>query len=202
MPDKAPPSVAENLEPLLRTEKDKVTIDEIVARVEQREGLAPVVTLLTLPVLIPLPPGVSMVLALPLLFAAPQMMIGRRDLWLPKGLACQAIDRERLQKGVERVLPWIERLERVVKPRLTFLTGHAGAAAAGAVCTVMAMVLVLPLPFANLFPALTVLLFSLGLTRRDGLAVIAGCLAMAVAVTGLVWGLHGARLGLHHLIGG
>ncbi|HEY4030369.1 MAG TPA: exopolysaccharide biosynthesis protein [Caulobacteraceae bacterium] len=201
MPDKPASSVADNLKPLLETQKDKVSVGEIVARVEQGDGLAPVVTLLTLPVLMPLPPGVSMVLALPLLFAAPQMMIGRKDLWLPKPLACQAIDRDKLQAGVKKVMPWVERVERVVKPRLGFLTGRLGAVVAGAVCTVMAVVLVLPLPFANLFPALTVLLFSLGLTRRDGLAVIVGCVAMAIAVTAIVWGLHGARLGIHGLFG-
>ncbi len=62
----------------------------------------------------------------------------------------------------------------------------------------MAVVLVLPLPFANLFPALTVLVVSLGLTRRDGLAVIIGLMLLAAAVTGVVWGLHGARLGWNH----
>jgi hypothetical protein len=194
MTDKAPPSVVDNLEPLLNTDKAEVTVDEIVARVERREGLAPVVSVLVLPVLVPLPPGLSMVLALPLLFAAPQMMIGRKDLWLPRALACRTIDRDKLQKGVEKILPGLKRLETVVKPRLTFLTGHVGAVVAGAVCTLMAVVLVLPLPFANLFPALTVLLFSLGLTRRDGLAVIAGCLLLAVAVSAIIWGLHGARL--------
>ena len=201
MPEKPAPSVAENLQPLLETRKDKVSVDEIVARVERGQGLAPVVTLLTLPVLMPMPPGVSMVLALPLLFAAPQMMIGRKDLWLPRPLACQAIDRDRLQKGVKKVMPWVERVERVVKPRLSFLTGHIGAVVAGAVCTLMAVVLVLPLPFANLFPALTVLAVSLGLTRRDGLAVIVGCAVLAIAVTAIVWGLHGARLGAHSLFG-
>jgi len=202
MTDTCSPSIVHNLEPLLCAGKDKVSVDEIVERMERRQGLAPVVAVLTLPVLLPLPPGVSMILALPLLFAAPQMMIGRKDLWLPAILNRQAIDRERLQKGVKRILPWIERLERVVKPRLGFLTGRIGAALAGAVCTLMAIVLVLPLPFANLFPALTVLLLSLGLTRRDGLAVIVGCVLLAMAVTAVVWGLHGARLGLARLFGG
>jgi hypothetical protein len=199
MTDQTAPSVADNLKPLLDTDKEKVSVDEIVARMERRQGLAPVVGILTLPVLVPMPPGVSMLLALPLLFAAPQMMIGRKDLWLPKIVACRAIDRDRLRKGVEKILPWIQRLERVIKPRLTFLTGQIGAVVAGAVCTLMAVVLVLPLPFANLFPALTVLLFALGLTRRDGVAVIAGCVLLAAAVTAIVWGLHGARLGWNRL---
>jgi hypothetical protein len=202
MPDQAPPSLADNLQPLLDENKDKVSVDEIVAKVERHEGLAPVVSILTLPVLVPMPPGVSMLLALPLLFAAPQMMIGRKDLWLPRALACRTIERDKLEKGVKRVLPWVRRLEAVIKPRLTFLTGQAGAVLAGVVCTLMAVALVLPLPFANLFPALTVLLVSLGLTRRDGLVVILGLLLLAVAVTGIVWGLHGARLGWRHFLGG
>lgn len=199
MPKASPPSIADNLEPLLRTRREKVSVKDIVEHVEAREGLAPVVCVLTLPVLLPLPPGVSMVLALPLLVAAPQMMVGRKDLWLPDWLHRQSMKREELQAMVRRLLPWLKRMERVVHPRLSFLTGQVGAAAAGAVCTVMAVVLVLPLPFANLFPALTVLLFSLGMTRRDGLAMIVGVALLGAAVAGVVWGLHGARLGLHHL---
>ena len=199
MPPAETPSIARNLEPLLRLRKDKVSVRDIVERVEAREGLAPIVSILTLPVLLPTPPGVSMVLALPLLMAAPQMMIGRKDLWLPDALRDRAMERAKVQKALRRLLPWLERLEGLARPRLTFLTGQVGAVLAGAVCTLMAVVLVLPLPFANLFPALTVLLLSLGLTRRDGLAVIVGVVLLAVAITAIVWGLHGARLGLHHL---
>ncbi len=65
----------------------------------------------------------------------------------------------------------------------------------------MAVVLILPLPFANLAPALTVCLLSLGITRRDGLMVLAGFALLALAVVLVVWGLHGARLGLHALMG-
>ena len=202
MPDQVPSSIADNLKPLLDAGQDRISVDEIVASVERRGGLAPVVSVLTLPVLMPMPPGVSMLLALPLLFAAPQMMIGRKALWLPKPVGRRTIARDKLQKGVKRILPWVQRLERVVKPRLAFLTGRAGTAVAGVVCTLMAVVLVLPLPFANLFPALTVLVVSLGLTRRDGLAVIVGLMLLGAAVTGVVWGLHGARLGWNHLFRG
>jgi hypothetical protein len=199
MPKAASPSIARNLMPLLRSRKARLSVKDIVERVEQHEGLAPVVCVLTLPVLLPLPPGVSMVLALPLLFAAPQMMVGRRNLWLPDWLHRQSMKREKLQGVVRRLLPWLKRLEKVVHPRLTFLTGQIGATVAGAVCTLMAILLVLPIPFANLFPALTVLLFSLGMTRRDGLAMIVGVALLGAAITGVVWGLHGARLGLHKL---
>ena len=86
MPSVRSPSVAGDLEPLLQTRQDKVSVKDIVNCVEGQGGLAPAVRVLTLPVLLPMPPGVSMVLALPLLMAAPQMMIGRKDLSLPDRL--------------------------------------------------------------------------------------------------------------------
>jgi hypothetical protein len=199
MPQSASPSVAENLKALLRKRKDKVPVKEAIQDIETHQGLAPVVFVLTLPVLAPLPPGVSCVLALPMLFAAPQMMIGRKDLWLPGWLGSREVDRDKLQGTVKRLLPWIERLEKVVHPRLGFLTGQAGATLAGAICTLMGVLLVLPIPFANLLPALTVLVLSLALTRRDGLAMLIGLALLAAAIVGVVWGLHGARLGLHKL---
>src|ERR1700761_2243894 len=82
-------SVAQNLAALARTQKDKVSVKDIVETVEQGHGLAPVVFVLTLPVLLPMPPGVSMVLALPLLVVAPQMMLLRKDLWIPQRLERQ-----------------------------------------------------------------------------------------------------------------
>jgi hypothetical protein len=198
-PDPFSPSIVRNLQPLQASDKAEVSIKDIVERVEEHQGLAPVVCVLTLPVLLPLPPGFSMVLALPLLVAAPQMMIGRKDLWLPAWLAGRTMKRKTVQGSLRRFLPWLERLEGLVRPRLVFLTGQTGATVVGALCTLMAVVLVLPLPFANLLPSLTVLLLSLGITRRDGLTVLIGIALLAAAVTGVVWGLHGARLGLHRL---
>lgn len=195
MPEPASPSVAENLKALLRKRKDEVPIREAIEDIETHEGLAPVVFVLTVPVLAPLPPGVSMVLALPLLFAAPQMMIGRKDLWLPDWLGCKGIERDKLHAAIKRLLPWVERVEKAVHPRLTFMTSQAGATVAGAICTLMAVVLVLPIPFANLLPALTVLMLSLALTRRDGLVMLIGLLLLAAAVAAIAWGIHAKATG-------
>ena len=93
-------SVAQNLAALARTQKDKVSVKDIVETVEQGHGLAPVVFVLTLPVLLPMPPGVSMVLALPLLVVAPQMMLLRKDLWLPERLGRQSMDSAKLHKMI------------------------------------------------------------------------------------------------------
>ena len=168
-------------------------------RVESKDGPGPVLLVLTLPVLLPLPPGFSMVLAAPLLLVAPQIIVGRREVWLPKFLSRRKIKCEALVKVVRRVLPPLERVEKLVRPRLRFLTTGAGASMVGVACTLIAVVLVLPIPFANLVPSLAMGAFSIGLTRKDGLFVLGGygLIVLAAIVVGL--GIHGFALGFDRL---
>jgi hypothetical protein len=126
-----------------------------------------VLFVLTLPILLPMPPGVSMLLALPLLIVGPQIIVGRRELWIPQSLANRTMEREKLAKLVRRILPPLTRAERLVRPRLQLLTGRIGASLVGVAATVIAVVLVLPLPAANLAPSLALSLFALGLSRRE-----------------------------------
>ena len=198
-PNPAAQSLVASLKPLLRGRKARVSLEEIVGRVEGEGGLGPVLFVLVLPVLLPLPPGFSMVLALPLLVVAPQIVAGRERLWLPKALARRSIKRDDLVKLLRRVLPLLERVEAVVRPRLGFLTGGIGIRLVGVACTLVAVVLVLPIPFANLVPALALGAFSLGLTRKDGLLVLAGYGLAALTVAMIALGVHGIVLVVGYL---
>jgi hypothetical protein len=111
-------------------------------------------------------------------------------------LSRQTVKRPALTKLVHKVLPILERVEKVVKPRLGFLTGRIGACMVGLACTLIALILVLPIPFANLVPALALGVFALGLTRRDGLLVLGGYGLLAVVID---LGVHGFSLGWSHL---
>lgn len=54
----------------------------------------------------------------------------------------------------------------------------------------MAAIVVMPIPFGNLLPALALVVIGLGLVFRDGVAVILGLLMSGVALvatTGLLW---------------
>src|SRR5579871_3191362 len=180
----------------MRGGRGKLTVRKLMDEVEIGDGPGP---LLLLPVLLPLPPGVSMLLALPLLIVAPQMALGRRELWMPKALAAREIDRAKLKQLLTRVMPWLSRAERVVRPRLSFLTGRVGARLASIVCALLALVLVLPIPFANLVPALALSAFALGLSRRDGLFVLAGYGLVALAAVVIALGVDGVRIGVGDL---
>ena len=177
--------MVQRLAPLMDKGGDRIRLDEMVKLIDGGEGLAPILLVLTLPVLLPLPPGVSMVMALPILVVAPQILIGRRKLWLPAWLGRRSVNRAKLSKLLHRTLPTLERVESVVRPRLTILTGRVGEMLAGLACTVLGVILVLPIPFANLLPSCSIASFALGLTRRDGLMVLAGY-ALLIAALGLI----------------
>ncbi len=198
-PSPAGHSLAARLRPLLRSRKAELSLGELAAKMDGGGGLGPVLFILTLPVLAPLPPGVSMIVALPLLVVAPQIIVGRRSLWLPNMLARRTIKRPALVKVLQRVLPILDRVETVVRPRLGVLTGRVGACVIGVTCTAIAVVLVLPIPFANLVPALALGVFSLGLTRKDGLLVLAGYGLVAAAGAVIAIGVLGFDLGIGRL---
>jgi hypothetical protein len=68
------------------------------------------------------------------------------------------------------------------------------------VATIIAVVLVLPIPFANLLPAIALCLFALGLARQDGVMVLGGYAVLGVSMTIIVFGVHGLRLLFHHIM--
>ena len=97
-------------------------------------------------------------------------------------------------KLLRRVLPLLARLDSVARPRLRFLTRRIGVCVVGLACTLLALILCLPIPFASVVPAFALSAFSLGLTRHDGEFVLVGCglvvLAagvFAMGVLGIEW---------------
>jgi hypothetical protein len=123
---------------------------------------------------LPLPPGSTTILGAPLVLLAPQLVIGARVPWLPRRIRERTIATSVLRNALPGALNWLERMEAVSKPRLTFLFGAVGERLIGLVCTVLALVLILPIPLGNVLPAAAVALLALALVTRDGLLALAG----------------------------
>jgi hypothetical protein len=128
-------------------EAETVSVDAIVAHFGRR-AFGAVLFIFSIPNLLPLPPGSSTFLSLPLLILAPQLAIGRRKPWIPRWLGGRTVGREALRRMTERLVPWVERVERMTTPRLSFMFGRLGDVAIGVVCTALAGVLILPIPWA------------------------------------------------------
>jgi hypothetical protein len=135
---------------------------------------------------LPLPPGSSTPLSLPILLLAPQIALGREVPWLPRKLVEHPLKRDDLRGLFRKLTPIVRRMELFTRPRLEILFAPAGERLVGVVCTLLALVLVLPIPLGNLAPGATVAVLSLALLQRDGLLALLGYLMAAVSVGILV----------------
>ncbi len=135
---------------------------------------------------VPLPPGSTLILGLPIMLVSWQLLIGRKILWLPAAVGNRTIRTSDLKFMVDKVLPTLRRTERLLAPRLSFIFTDVGIRFIGLICLVLAALIFLPIPFGNLLPGLSVAAFAFGLLRHDGLAVIVGIIVAIAAVIVLV----------------
>ncbi len=174
-----------------------VTLEEIRDELRDR-AFGPLILIFAAPNLIPNPiPGVSSVLGMPLLFLAAQLMMGARQPWLPKWLARRGMNRLDFRALVGRVVPWLQKAEKLLKPRMLWLMSPTAERFIGGVALLMAMVLFLPIVLGNWLPALSLSLLALGVMERDGLAVLLGlvtAVAAVVVVAGVLFAMVKAAL--------
>jgi len=161
--------------------QDPVRIRDIFAVLGDR-GLASALLVVALPQMLPLPLGVSNLLAVPIVIVAIQIAMRRHTLWLPSWFLARPIPRDRLIRVSERLVPWLQRLEMVVRPRLVMVLSPAGTHLVGLACAVVAAVAMTPLPLTGWLPGISLIIIALGMMERDGLVVLAGLGVGTVAV--------------------
>lgn len=190
--DNAPPGEADADEPLskiLRTlaadPDEHISLGDAIERFGRR-ALGAVLFLLGLINLIPWPPGGTTITGTPLLLVAAQVAFGARKLWLPKSITRRGLNGPVFRSGLNRILPWLERIEKVSRPRLHFLFGSVGDRVLGLVCTLLAAIIVLPIFGGNFLPALAVSVLALSLVQKDGVLALIGYALVAAAGTLLI----------------
>lgn len=168
----------------------RVALGDLVSGLRDR-SFAPLLVLFAVPNVFLYLPGSSVITGLPLMIVALQLIVGRPSVWLPRALSDRSVDRASFARIVHYSMPWVERIERLARPRL-----WPGATASvdrviGLACLVMSLLLFLPIPFANGVPALAIIALGLALSERDGLWLIAGFAASVFAlafVTAIIGG--------------
>lgn len=180
---------------LAEGEADRLSLAELVARLEDRAHGA-LLVLFALPNTLPSIPGTSAVTGIPLVYLSIQMMLGRKPT-LPGFIGNRQISLSALASVLDRAKPWLERIERLLHPRLRGLTTPRMERCVAAIMVLMAIAVMLPIPFGNMLPSLAIIFFSLGLMEEDGAWVIAGFLTMLVGValfSTVLWGLFKAAV--------
>lgn len=158
---------------------EQLTLAEIVSRLDnQARGV--LMILFALPNCLPGIPGTSAITGLPLVFLTLQMALNRPP-WLPNFIAKRSISRQRLADVLARAAPWLRRVERLIHPRLTFLTSDVAERLVGVLGMVLSVTIMLPIPLGNMLPALALIVFSLGFIGRDGAWILGGLLMSGLA---------------------
>ena len=151
----------------------EVSVAQIVRAIGDRAfGL--VLVLFALPNCVPAPPGLGSIVGLPLMMFGMQLALGRRTPWLPRVIGRRRFRRQTLLTMIERGLPYIQRLERVCRPRLTALANRRVERIHGAVITILAAAILIPLPLTNFIPAIGIGIIALGLLEEDGVTILLG----------------------------
>lgn len=121
-------------------------------------------------------PGVTTLLAFPIILLGFQLVIWREQPWLPKRLLRREMERATYLKNIQRVLPTLRFVERYSRPRFRLLNTNVHESLMGLACIVMALILTLPLVGFNLVPSIAVGLFGFGMMQRDGAVMLAAWL--------------------------
>lgn len=153
--------------------KDQVSIAQISQALGKR-SFAPLLVLFAAFNLLPLPPGASAVLGLPLVIIAGQMAYGSRTAWLPSFLMNRSLSAEQFRTVMEWVLPRLIRLERVIRPRYWPFWRRQGDRIIGMMALILAIIVTLPIPLGNWLPAFSTALLGLALSERDGILLAIG----------------------------
>lgn len=161
--------------------KEKICTFDLLEALHER-GFGFLLFLFALPAALPLPGlGINLIIAFPLVFLTAQQAMGRHRIWVPDWIKYKSISRDTFEGFLIKALPWVKRLEFLIRPRLGFITHGVFSNLIGILGLLMALSVCVPIPLTNTVPSFGIALMAVGVIMRDGLAVIAG------AIIGTLW---------------
>lgn len=171
---------------------ERISVGELIDRLDSRaHGL--LLLVLALPMCVPNVPGISTIFGVLMLLPALSLVFGQRRLWAPERVRRWAIEGDALRRTLKLGSPLLRRIEVLVRPRWSALTRFPLTVAVGLQTLLMAFILILPIPFANWPPGMTVALSALALLQRDGVLML---LTIPAAIASVASVYLGTRFGL------
>ncbi len=187
------PSSSELLLEIKQHEGEHITVQELVTTFREG-GFSLLLIIFCAPLALPLPAlGIAQIMALPILLLSMQLAVGRKSPWVPEKIGRKRMKMTSMVKIVDTAVPWLQKLEYFLKPRLKFISTGIGQRFVGVACILCAISVAMPFPFSNTVPSMGIVIMCLGLLERDGLAIMGGlavgamgiCLAIAVVWFGV-----------------
>ena len=144
--------------------------------------------------------GLSAPFGLAVAVLGAQMLVGRRQPWLPGFLRRRRIPARALRWLSGKLARFTARLERLVRPRLSFL---ASGPLMGLSLIVQGIGLALPIPIpgSNWLFVVPILIYAIGLLEADGALVVVGHMATALQIVMGIMFEHVVRAALERIFG-
>ncbi|TVP66652.1 MAG: exopolysaccharide biosynthesis protein [Nodularia sp. (in: Bacteria)] len=174
----------------------QVTLAEILLLAKERV-FGFLLVILSLPSALPVPaPGYSIPFGILIFLLAIQLIFGAKIPWLPQKMLNHPIKLETVQKFLKAGNPWLQKIEAIARPRLTYIcTTLPGKVTIGMAIALMAISMMIPIPGTNTIPAIGVFVTSFGLLEDDGaislgglvICLIGGISSISILIA-VIWG--------------
>lgn len=166
--------------------RDFVSIGEMMDSVGRR-SFGPMVLLVGVILVTPLSgvPGIPTIMGLFTFLTLGQILLGRQHFWLPGWIIKREVSRQNLLKGLRWLRPVAQRIDRLIRRRLTLLVDGPGLYLMALGCMVIAFVMPATevVPFSASIAGLALLAFGLAMVARDGVVAV---FAWGISLTGPV----------------
>ncbi len=150
-------------------------------------------TFFAIPEVVPIPiPGLAAIVVIPTAVISAQMAVGHKQIRLPKFILKKTVPRKALAAAIHAILPFLEKAEKVSKPRWKWATTPLAKRLLGVFIFILALSIAFPMPGFNMPQAISTFIIALGLVEDDGILVVAGVLAGLASLAllgGAVFGL-------------
>lgn len=198
--DRSPRRLSTVIEQLSETASDPITVEQIRDALGDR-SFAAMLAVFACVNLLPLPPGTTLILGLPLVIVSMQMVLGHSEVWLPRFLLNKSVAASRFREQANRHLPRIQKLERLIRPRYWPFFAQRGVddRIIGLISLILAIMVTVPIPLSNWLPALAILLIALALSERDGILFGIGSFIGGLSIL-VVTAVVGAAGALAHIL--
>ncbi len=165
----------------------KINLGEMIERLNTR-GFGPLLLAIGFIAVLPTGaiPGMPIFLAILICLVAVQILVGWSSPWVPQRMRNITFPQSYIKKGREKIMPAAKAIDKMIKPRLQFMTSDIAVRIIAVLCIGIAISMPFLgfIPFALLVPGLAIVFFGLGLSAHDGLLVL---IALAFTAGGILF---------------
>jgi hypothetical protein len=160
-----------------QTAMKRISVGEVMDAFEHR-GFGPLLIVPCLFLILPTGaiPGVPLICGVFMALVCLQMMLGYSNPWIPKRIRKISFEGRKLDKALEKVKPYLKKLDPYIKPRLIWFVTPIAKRGISFICFLLSIAIIPAalVPFGGDPFAIAIFFFALGFRINDGLVTVIG----------------------------